>query len=221
MINGLVRSHSSYFDITSTGLLNNKFSTDFGILDNLLAFVLTEAIGGPASYLIMFAYIFTLNFYFIIPAILDLIFIVCFYFYSKEVIKALKQLDLRARTPMFNMVNEMISSLIQIRVFNRRLYLLKEFVKKVNSSFSCNICYLTVSRAFGANISVVSMFFMWVGLVIGIAIVTPETAGFFSVSVILFSQVIRPLHWFVRQIIMVEGMILSFERNLVVANLKP
>jgi len=90
MINGLVRSHSSYFDITSTGLLNNKFSTDFGILDNLLSFVLTEAIGGPASYLIMFAYIFTMNFYFIIPAILDLIFIVCFYFYSKEVIKALK-----------------------------------------------------------------------------------------------------------------------------------
>ncbi len=80
----------------------------------------------------------------------------------------------------------MILSLIQIRVFNRRLFLLKEFVKKVNSSFSCNICYWIVSRAFGANINIVSMFLMWVGLVIGITTVTPETAGLFSVSVILF-----------------------------------
>jgi ABC-type multidrug transport system fused ATPase/permease subunit len=173
MIHGLVRSHSFYFDITSTGLLTNKFSTDFGILDNLLVFVLREAIEGPVSYLIMFAYIFSINYYFMIPVILNLIFLIFFYFYSKKVITTLKELDLRVRTPMFNMVNEMISSLIQIRVFKRRFYLLNEFVKKINASFSCNICYWTVSRAFGANINYVSMILMWIGLVIGIKMATP------------------------------------------------
>lgn len=90
MIHGMVRSHSSYFDITSTGLLNNKFSTDFGILDNLLVFVLREAIEGPIFYLIMFFYLFSINLYFIIPAILSLAFVVKFYFYSKKVIATLK-----------------------------------------------------------------------------------------------------------------------------------
>lgn len=80
----------------------------------------------------------------------------------------------------------MITSLVQIRVFERRLYLLKEFVKKANSSFSCNICYWTVSRAFGANINYVSMLLMWIGLLIGIKFVTSETAGLFSVSIVLF-----------------------------------
>ena len=44
MIHGLVRSPSWYFDITPTGRLNNKFSNDMGILDNMLAFVLTDSV---------------------------------------------------------------------------------------------------------------------------------------------------------------------------------
>ncbi len=44
MIHGLVRSQSFYFDITPTGRLNNKFSNDLGILDNILGFVLVDAV---------------------------------------------------------------------------------------------------------------------------------------------------------------------------------
>ncbi len=44
MIHGLVRSPSFYFDITPTGRLNNKFSNDLGILDNILGFVLVDAV---------------------------------------------------------------------------------------------------------------------------------------------------------------------------------
>lgn len=187
MIQGMVRSHSYYFDITSTGLLNNKFSTDFGILDNLLVFILREAIEGPMSYIIMFVYLFSINLYFIIPAVFSLTFVLGFYFYSRKVIATLKQLDLRVRTPMLNMVNEMVASLIQIRIFKRRFYLMNEFVKKINTCFSCNICYWTVSRAFALNVNHVSIFFMWVSLIIGIKVTTPETAGVFSVSLVLFS----------------------------------
>ncbi len=44
MIHGVVRSPSWYFDVTPTGRLNNKFSNDLGIMDNMLAFVLTDSI---------------------------------------------------------------------------------------------------------------------------------------------------------------------------------
>jgi hypothetical protein len=37
----------------------------------------------------------------------------------------MKQLDLRFKTPVYNMVSEMINGLIQIKIFNRRISLLQ------------------------------------------------------------------------------------------------
>lgn len=104
MIHGLVRSPSFYFDITPTGRLNNKFSNDLGIMDNMLAFVLTDSIEGPIISLVLLANVFTINVYFLIPGVINIIFIVIFFIYCKKAIVATKQLDLRLKSPVFNMV---------------------------------------------------------------------------------------------------------------------
>lgn len=44
MIHKIIRCPSSYFDITLTGKLNNIFSNDLGIMDNLMAFILADSI---------------------------------------------------------------------------------------------------------------------------------------------------------------------------------
>lgn len=124
MIHGLVRSPCSYFDITPTGRLNNKFSNDLGIMDNIIAFVLVDVIEGPINFLIIFANIVSINVYVLIPGLLNLIFIIVFFLYCKKVILAIKQLDLKLKSPVFSMVGEMISGLIQIKAFRRRFYLL-------------------------------------------------------------------------------------------------
>jgi ABC-type multidrug transport system fused ATPase/permease subunit len=67
MIQGLIRSPSYYFDITSTGRLNNKFSNDLGILDNILSFVLTDSIEVPIISIILLVNVFSIDIYFIIP----------------------------------------------------------------------------------------------------------------------------------------------------------
>lgn len=132
MIHRLVRSPCSYFDITPSGRLNNKFSNDLGIMDNLLAFFLVYSIEGTITCLILIANVFSINLYFLIPGIFIIIFVVAFYLYCKKAIILLKQLDLRLKSPVFNMVGEMISSLTQIRIFNRRHYLLGEFANRLN-----------------------------------------------------------------------------------------
>ena len=58
MIHGLVRSPCSYFDITPTGRLNNKFSNDLGIMDNMLAYVLTDSLEGPIICLVLIINVF-------------------------------------------------------------------------------------------------------------------------------------------------------------------
>lgn len=209
MIHGLVRSPSWYFDITPTGRLNNKFSNDLGIMDNMLAFVLTDSIEGPIISVILLVNVFAINVYFLIPGILNIVFIVLFFLYCKNAIVAIKQLDLRLKSPVFNMVSEMISGLVQIKIFGRRFFLLQEFSDKINHSFRGNICFWNLSRAFGANINYFSILIMWIGWIIGIAVVTPETAGLYGVSVVFLIQISDYLQWFLRQIINLESMIVS------------
>ncbi len=102
MIHGLVRCPSSYFDTTPTGRLINKFSNDLGILDNTLAFVFTDMIEGPIVSIIMLANIFQINLFFIPPGVITLIFLVYFFTFCKPTIVESKQLDLRTKTPVFN-----------------------------------------------------------------------------------------------------------------------
>ncbi len=125
MIHGLVRSPSSYFDITPTGRLNNKFSNDLGIMDSSLQFVLVDAIEGPIVIIVMLANVFSINYYFIIPGSINIAAVIFFFMYSKKAIINIKQLDLKLKSPLFGMVREMLSGLIGIRIYNRRLGLLK------------------------------------------------------------------------------------------------
>lgn len=127
MIHGVVRSPSWYFDVTPTGRLNNKFSNDLGIMDNMLPFVLTDAIEGPIITIVLFINVFTINLFFLIPGILNIIFIIFYFNYCKWIIVTVKQLDLRLKSPVFNMVGEMISGLTQIKIYGRRFSLLNQF----------------------------------------------------------------------------------------------
>ena len=47
MIDGILKSHSGFFDTTPSGELINKFSSDLSILDNNLFFTLIDSIEGP------------------------------------------------------------------------------------------------------------------------------------------------------------------------------
>lgn len=219
MIHGLVRSPSWYFDITPTGRLNNKFSNDLGIMDGTLAGILSDAIEGPIISLILVANVFSINIYFMIPGLIDIVFVVAFFLFCKNGIILAKQLDLRLKTPVFHMVGEMVSGLIQIRIFNRRSYLLNEFAKKVNQSLQGTICFWNCSRGFGTNLSYFSIFIIWIGWIIGVAVATPQNAELYGVSVVFLLSIGDYLQWFLRQIIVLESTIVSVERAFIVADL--
>jgi hypothetical protein len=60
---------------------------------------------------------------------------------------------------------------------------------------------------------------MVIGWIIGIAVVRPETAGLYGVSVIFLLQIIDYAQWFLRQMISLESIIVSVERTFIVAEL--
>ena len=119
------------------------------------------------------------------------------------------------------MVAEMITGLIQIRVFGRRYDLLNQFSKVINASCRGTIAFWNLSRAFGANVVYVSLIVMWIGWICGIIIVTPETAGLYGVSVVFLITVNDSLQWSLRQMIVSGSIMISVERTFLVADLPP
>ena len=86
------------------------------------------------------------------------------------------------------MVNEMLTGLIQIRIFRRRYSLLLEFAKILNQSFQVNICYWSLLRVFGVWINYFTVIIMWIGWIIGLAAIKPENAGLYGVEVVFLVQ---------------------------------
>ena len=86
MIKGLVRSPSSYFDITPTGRLTNKFSNDLGILDTLLGFIAIDALEGPIFIVVSMVNIFIIDLFFMIPGIINLVCLIVFFLFCNQLI---------------------------------------------------------------------------------------------------------------------------------------
>ena len=173
MIESLIRSPSSFFDVTPSGRLVNNFSNDLGIMDNLLPFVLVESIEGPIIASAMALNVFQINVWFIPLGMIIIYFLIRFYSYCKDVIVNTKQLDLRSKTPVFRMMGETISGLVQIRILGQRQRLLGEFSERVNKNFQANICFWVLSRAFGAYVNFFAVVMMIFAMILGIAFVTP------------------------------------------------
>lgn len=94
-----------------------------------------------------------------------------------------------------------------------------ELAKRLNESFKANISFWNISRAFGVYINYLTSVFLIIGWIIGIAVVTPETAGLYGVSVLFLLQMSDILQYFLRQLISLESTIVSVERTFVICDL--
>ena len=76
-----------------------------------------------------------------------------------------------------------------------------------------NYCYWICSRGFGTYVSYFSIGILTIGFIIGAYNSTPETAGLYGVSVVFLVQINDYLQWFLRQMIVMESIMVSVERS--------
>ena len=125
MIHGLVRSPSSFFDVTPTGALVNNFSNDMGILDATLPLIIVDVIEGPMNIMVLFVNIATVDLYFIATGIITLIIMIGIIMFFKDTMIAVKKLILKLKNPVFSKVHENLLGLVQLHVFKKRAHALK------------------------------------------------------------------------------------------------
>ena len=217
MLHSLVRSPCAFFDVVPTGELASKFSNDLGILDEILGFVAFDVVEQTIFILIMFGNVFQIDLYFIIPGSIHILFVLVVMWFSKKTIVVLKEVDLKLKGPVFSMANEMLGSLTQIKVFERRLTLLREFVERVNNSMKGNVTFWEVNRVFSVYISYFSILVILVGFIIGITNILSrgrEQVGLYFITVVFFVFFNEIINFNMRQIVYLESIMVSAERSL-------
>ena len=120
MLKMIVRCPGNFFDKTPSGQLTNKFSNDLGVIDNTMIFGIYDALEGPAMILVTIVNLCQINPFLIIAIAIILIIAIWFFFYSRPVIHACKQLDLQKKTPVFHFFGETISGVVQLRIYDQR-----------------------------------------------------------------------------------------------------
>jgi ABC-type multidrug transport system fused ATPase/permease subunit len=188
MINGIVRSPSEFFDVTPSGMLLNKFSSDLGILDNSLSITIMDMFEGPAATLVAFANICQIDIYFLLPVCIIIPMIIALFIYSRPAIIQCKQKDLKNKSPIFHCFSETINGLVQIRTYGRRESLMHKFTEILNNSTRAVMAFDVVARGFSFVVTLGGIALMIIGIELGVYISTPMTVGLFGVTVMFLVQ---------------------------------
>ena len=168
--------------------------------------------------------IFVIDLFFMIPGLINLLGLGLLLLFCNRIIIHTRKLDLRMKDPVFSTVDEVLSGLIQIRVFKRRRSILHEFTKTVNDSCRATLNFWHTTRVFGVYSSYISMLVLIAGFVLGIRNIemgsAATSAGLYGVTVVFLLQINDNVQWSVRQVNFMESIVVSAERSFLVKDLE-
>ncbi len=95
--------------------------------------------------------------------------VVVIFFYSKQAIIEVKQLELRTKSPLFNLFSETINGLIPITIYQRTQELKQKFSKLLNESIRCTAIFWAMSRGFASYVNMITILVLTAGIIVGIS----------------------------------------------------
>ncbi|KAG0228164.1 hypothetical protein BGW41_003534 [Actinomortierella wolfii] len=212
MLTPLIRSPMSFFDVTSSGKIVNRFSHDIGSVDVELPTNFLNLLFIFMLVLLQFAYSIAATPYFLILLVPLL---VCYYYLSGFFLvssRELKRLDSAARSPMYAHFGETLNGLVTIRSFGHGERFAMQATKMLDQSQQ--VYYLTNSSQRWLQMMLEFLSDVVLGFIALMAVLS-RGSGSSGVFAIVLSQ-IGSLTFVVRRMMMeyclLETNIVSVER---------
>ncbi|XP_054856398.1 ATP-binding cassette sub-family C member 12-like isoform X2 [Eublepharis macularius] len=120
MFRKILQSPMSFFDMTPTGRLMNRFSKDMDELDVRLPFhaeIFLQQFFMVVSILVIIAVVFP--FLLIVVAVITIIFILLFHIFQRA-IRELKRVENMSRSPWFSLITSSVQGLSTIHAYNKK-----------------------------------------------------------------------------------------------------
>ncbi|EWC47816.1 hypothetical protein DRE_03016 [Drechslerella stenobrocha 248] len=224
MMKAVFRSPMSFFETTPTGRILNRFSGDVYKIDELLARTFNQLFANAARCAFTFIVISwgTPPFIALIVPMLMLYFYIQRYYLSTS--RELKRLDSVSRSPIFAHFQESLGGLATIRAYQQQDRFWHENELLVDGNLRAYFPSISANRWLAVRLEFIGSIIILgaaVFAVIAVAGGSGLTAGAVGLSMSYALQITQSLNWVVRQTVEVETNIVSVERVLEYASLKP
>ncbi|KAF3923710.1 hypothetical protein ABW20_dc0104162 [Dactylellina cionopaga] len=224
MAKSIFRSPMSFFETTPTGRILNRFSGDIYKVDELLARTFNQLFANAARCAFTFIVISwgTPAFIALIVPLLMLYFYIQRYYLSTS--RELKRLDSTSRSPVFAHFQESLGGLATIRAYQQQDRFWHENEMLVDGNLRAYFPSISANRWLAVRLEFLGSLIILgaaVFAVVAVAGGSPLSAGMVGLSMSYALQITQSLNWVVRQTVEVETNIVSVERILEYARLKP
>lgn len=216
MVKAILRAKIYFFDTNPTGRILNRFSADVGIIDDLLPYTLYDTL------VHLFLVIGSILIASVVLPIILLAFppIVWYFMRIRKIFmissREIKRLEGKARSPMFDMINESLNGLSIIRSDNYSDYLQQKFKRAQDSHTRAFFIFIGISRWFGFQIDSIIVVLIILSSVCSVLLfehgwfnIDPT---FLGLTMTLLLQFAGSIQWAVRQSAEVVNQMVSVER---------
>ncbi|KAL4428720.1 hypothetical protein ABPG74_001874 [Tetrahymena malaccensis] len=212
MVYSIIRAKVLYFDRTPSGRILNRFSSDLGIIDQDLVRTSMDTIEIIFSFFILMGTIISINPYFSIIAVVEILILGLYLGISKEVLVQSKQIDLRYRSPVYTFFNQTTQGVLPIRIYEKQQIFCDNFDFLLNNSLRSSYTYWYNSRAFGFYVNMVTSLSAIIGIFMLLSIdQNPSTIG---QTIIYFLNISDNIQWGLRQMIQTDVAMSSAQRAM-------
>ncbi|KAG7125047.1 Metal resistance protein YCF1 like [Verticillium longisporum] len=222
MANAIFRSPMSFFDVTPTGRILNRFSSDIYRVDEVLARTFNMLFVNLARSCFTLAVISVSTpafIAFIIPLALTYYWIQRYYLRTS---RELKRLDSVSRSPIYAHFQESLGGVSTIRAYRQQQRFELENEWRVDSNLKAFYPSISANRWLAVRLEFMGALVILAAAGLAIISVTNHSglkAGLVGLSMSYALQITTSLNWIVRQTVEVETNIVSVERVLEYARL--
>ncbi|EAR88911.2 ABC transporter C family protein (macronuclear) [Tetrahymena thermophila SB210] len=212
MVLSLLRSKVLFFDVTPSGRILQRFSSDIGQIDENLALILADIFEIFIGIIVNFTTIILITPYFSFVVLFEAA--VLFYFFKKckQGIMSTKQIDLKTKSPLLTFFSLSIQGVLPIKVYKQNENFEKEFDFLASNQLRASIYYLVCQRGFGAFINLFTAICNGMGIFL-IVYVANSTSDI-GQCIIYFVNGIELLQWGMRQLVNLDVAMTNVQRCL-------
>ena len=112
-----------------------------------------------------------------------------------------------------------MNGLTQIKIYNQRSANIEKFGSIINKSTKATIGYDLVSRGFGYYQTLISNILLAIGVLMGVAIINTQDKGLLGITIVYLVLISEFSHWILKQLLLIESLMVSAKRMLMITTL--
>ena len=221
ILSRLLHAVVSFFDLTPSGQILNRFSGDIGTLDKQNWIVIFDLLDGFMYSAFFLGYLCYVNYTIIPPALLIIYFLYRVKQYFTKPTIELKRVDLVSRSPLSSEINSTMNGLLTIRVYKQGGRFLKNFINLIYDNARAFYYNARATRTFMVTLKL----FLYILTVSGILLFVflgyygGLDSGIFGLALLYLLEIANKSVWTIRQTLFLDLNMQSAQRVLEYCNL--